>query len=288
MDNYVGKIVKISGADSWGREFTTVGVVCAQREGSLRDRTVFSIIKTDGTLADSVAIMHNSDAKITATKIEPKLRAALKEAYKFKLKLDAFEEKYKKELQEHKNAFVSALNGVKENSNDLTSFEFIDAVVSLFEEKYPSSGDYYTKRFEADCWSPTEVTVKQSQDVDKWANPEKYSFLYREYDNTIHVHYDSKSFKEFCERNAPRIIPELEKHCKVDVSGSLGDKEWLSAERTYTFPIKYGYSKKSIEDIKERLFGIRVKQQSVDEQIAAAERQKGSSGVKKDNINKER
>lgn len=282
MENYIGKIVKISGTDSWGHEFSRVGMVYAQREGFKGDSTVFSIIKTDGTLADTVAVMHDGNAKITATKIEPELRVALKEAYKLKLKLDAFEEKYKSELQVQKNAFANALNGVKENSNDLTSNEFIDAVVELFRERYPSSGDYYTKRFEADCWSPTEVTVKQSQDVEKWANPEKYGFLYREYDNTIHMRHDSKELKVFCERNAPRVIPELEKCCKVGTSASLGDKEWLSVERTYTFPIKYGYTKKSVEEIKERIFGICVKQPSVDEQIAAAEKQKFCSS--KNNI----
>ena len=288
MENYVGKIVKISGTDAWGREFSTVGMVYAQREGFKGDSTVFSLIKTNGTLADSVAVIHNSNSKITSTKIEPELRAALKEAYKTKLKLDAFEDKYKKELAAHKDALQSALKEVKENSIDLTSTEFIDAVLALFEERYPSTGSYYTKRFEAACWSPTEVTVKQSQDIEKWANPEKYPFLYREYDNTIHMHHDSKSLKDFCERNAPRVIPELAKHCKTDVSASLGDKEWLSVERTYTFPIKYGYTKKSIEEIKERLFGIRMKQSSIDEQIANAEKQKTTPTNKFNPKDKER
>ena len=33
MDNYVGKIVKISGKDSWGRDVSIVGIVYAQKEG---------------------------------------------------------------------------------------------------------------------------------------------------------------------------------------------------------------------------------------------------------------
>lgn len=283
MENYVGKIVKISGTDSWGHDFATVGLVYAQREGFKGDSTVFSLIKTNGSIADTVAVMHNNNAKITSTKIEPELRSALKNAYKMKLKLDAFKEKYSKELAMHEEALKGALKEVKENSNDLTSNEFIDAVVDLFRERYPSSGDYYTKRFEADCWSSTEVSVKQSQDVEKWASPEKYGFLYREYDNTIHMRHDSKELKEFCERNAPRVIPELAKHCKTDVSASLGDKEWLSVERTYTFPIKFGYSKKSIEEIKERLFGEVVKMPSLSAQMNAAAAKKEDSRTLKNN-----
>lgn len=267
MENYVGKIVKISGTDSWGRDFATTGLVYAQREGFRGDSTVFSLIKTNGSVADTVAVMHNDNAKITSTKIEPELRAALKEAYRMKLKLDSFEEKYNKELAAHKDAFKNALTGVKENSNELTSNEFIDAVLAEFEKRYPSSGDYYRKYFTADSWSSTEISVKQVQDIEKWASPEGYSFLFREYDNTIHMRYDSKELKDFCERNAPRVIPELAKHCKTDVSASLGDKQWLSVERIYTFPIKYGYSKKSIEEIKERLFGKVVKKPSLSSQM---------------------
>lgn len=279
MENYVGKIIKISGTNSWGREFTVTGIVYAQHDNDrVGGSTTFSMIKTDGSVASSISVRHDDAIKITSTKIDPELRAALKEAYKTKLKLDAFEEKYNKEVAAHKDAVSMALKNVKANSNELTSNEFIDAVVSLFDEKYPASGNYYTKRFEASSWSTTEVTVQQSEDVDKWANPEKYGFLYREYDNTIHMYHDSKELKEFCERHAPSIIPELAKHCKTSVSASLGDKEWLSVSRRYTFPIKHGYTKKSIEEIKERIFGIRTKLPSVEEQIAMAEGQKTPSG----------
>lgn len=276
MEDFVGKVVKISGKDNWGIDFSITGIVYTQREGFKGNSTIYSLIKTNGSIADKVVVMHNGEAKVTSTKIAPELRIALKEAYKAKLKLDAFEEKYKKELASHKDFLNSALISVKESSKEYSSSEFIDKVVALFDEKYPSSGDYYRKYFEADSWSSTQVSVRQSQEIEKWANPEKYPFLYREYDNTIHIRSDSKSLKDFCDRNAPRIIPELEKHCKVEVSASLGDKEWLSVQRVYTFPIKYGFSQMSIDDIKERFWGERSKKISIEEQISSAERQKGA------------
>lgn len=287
MENCVGKVVKISGKDSWGRDVAIVGIVYAQKEGYKGESTVYSLIKTNGSIADSVAVKHSGDVKVTSTRVAPEVREALKEAYKTKLKLDAFKARYEKELSAHKEALDGSLAAVKASSKEMTPSEFRDKVRSLFAEKYPATGGYYsTKSFDVVCYSPSEITVEQSQDVDKWANPEKYSFLYREYDNTIHISYDSKSYKDFCARHAPRVIPELAKYCDAEVEASLGDKEWLSVGRRYTFPIKFGYSEKSIEELKERVWGERVKQPSIAEQIARAEGMKAGGTASRDSKNK--
>lgn len=288
MENCVGKVVKISGKDSWGIDISIVGIVYAQKEGYKGKSTVYSLIKTNGSIADSVAVMHDGDVKVTSTRVAPEVREALKEAYKTKLKLDAFKVRYEKELVAHKAALDASLATVKINSKEMTPSEFAAKIGNLFSEKYPATGGYYsTKSFGVISCSPTEITVEQSQDVDKYANPEKYSFLYREYDNTIHMNSDTKSYKDFCARHAPSVIPELAKYCDAEVEASLGDKEWLSVGRLYTFPIKYGYSEKSIEELRERVWGERVKQPSIAEQIARAEGMKaGGAAGSRDSKNK--
>lgn len=271
MDNYVGRIVKISGTNPWKHPVSKVGIVYAQKEGYKGESTNFTLIKPNGEI-ESVSVVHNSDTKITATKLDPDLRAALKESYKVKVKLEAFRSKVSQELKRMEGELADTLRIVKETSGELTSNEFIDQINTLLRERYPATGGYYTtKSFSVVCWSATVVTAEQSQDVDKWANPEKYSFLYREYDNTIHISYDSQSYKDFCVRNAPSVIPELAKYCDANIEATLGDKEWLSVGRRYTFPIKHGYSQKSIEEIKMLLFGGRAKPQSIEEQIRDAE-----------------
>lgn len=279
MDNYVGKIVKISGTDSWSHDFSVVGIVCGQRAGFKGDSTVFSLIKTDGSYCDSVAVMHNEKAKITATQIEPELRNALKEAYRAKIKLTAFEEKYNAEKKVLEEALSATYLKIKEHSNDMTSREFMDALGKLFTDKYPSSGGMWDRKyFEVNSISSKEVSMRQVQDVEKYATPEGYPFLHRRYDETLSIDSQSPEYKRFCERHAPNIIPELGKHCKTEVYAGLGDKNWLSVIRVYSFPIKYGYSKKSLQDIQERILGMKVSKPSLSSKIEAAEARSGSGG----------
>lgn len=278
MENYVGKIVKISGTDSWHRPFSVTGIVYGQREGFKGDSTVFSLIKTNGTVADNVTVVHDDNIKITSTKIEPELREALKGAYKNKVRFDAFEKKYREERELLDVKMKESLKCVKTASGEMTLREFAEKVENMFCEKYPSTGGYYSKYFSLSSYSSTEITMGQRQDIEKWANPEKYGFIYREYDETLHIMYSSKEYERFCQNNAPAVIPQLAKYCKTDVCAGLGDKGWLTAERTYTFAVKYGCTQKSLDDIKERILGELVKSVSLEDTLARATERSSKTG----------
>lgn len=270
--DYVGKIVKVSGQDRWGHSINATGIVYEQTSPDYADSVVvLSLIKTDGTFGKvRFDVNDDRDVKVTSTQIDPELRSALKEAYKSKVKLDAFEAQRVVQEKALKADLNVKLTAVQQNSNDLTDRQFMDEVEKLFTSHYPSSGEYYRKYFELSSWNSKEICVQQTQDVEKYASPEAYSFLHRYYDNTIHVDYESSEYKRFCQLNAPRIIPELAKNCKTDVCARIGDKNWLTASRTYTFPIKYGYTKKSLEELASRLFGEPMKKPSLDSQIGSA------------------
>lgn len=274
MDNYVGKVVKITGKDGLNLDFVFTGIVYEQK--ILRDRPAVSLILTNGAVKPDLRLV--SDYKITSTKIEPELRVALKDAFRAKVKLMAFEQKYLAEKEVLENSLSKTLLSVKDNSNEMTTREFMDAVEKLFTEKYPSSGNWNLKYFTIASYSSNEITMKQVQEVEKYANPEKFSFLYREYDDAMFIEENAPGYKEFCERNAPGIIPELGKHCTTEVFATIGDKNWLSVNRAYTFPIKYGTTKKSLEDIKERILGMKP---SLESRIKSAESSRERASAEK-------
>ena len=82
------------------------------------------------------------------------------------------------------------------------------------------------------------VDVELSLDVEKWASPERYSFLFREYDGNIFVNRELSSYKKFLKKYEKNLnllnVEEKEElarkyKCKINQYSSfeIGDKNWL-------------------------------------------------------------
>lgn len=249
--NYIGKVIKVQ-YKGGGQALSSVGIVYNQ-EGQGGD-TKLSMVLTNGA-EWSCRPGTLRETKISSVRIDKDLRTALEKVCDAKIKQKAFLDRFWKEKTRHEDAVESSLKALKEHSGELTRREFMEEVERLFREKYPATGSWCRRYFSWDSVSDKTFSVRQSQDVEKYANPENYSFIYREYDNTLHINSSVKGYKEFCERNAPPILPEL-KSAKTSVSSSVGDK-WLQVHRSYEFPLKDGFTKKSLQAVSELLYPSR-------------------------------
>lgn len=274
IKNYVGKVVRLSFSRN-GSDASQIGVVYAQENQD--GRVVFKMLLTNGQLWTGT-FRADDNLKFSSVRIDEGLRKALTDFCKVKIKQDEFLSRFTQEKYRHEDNVKSAINAVKERSDEMTTTDFMNVVRGLFQQRYPSSGGWNEQRyFDCHSCSSTDVTVCQCQEIEKYATPECYSFLYREYDGYLFVRHDCQEHDDFCRRNAPPILPEL-KNFESKVYATLGDKNFLEVERTYEIPLKYGLSKRSIEHIKESVFGIKP---SLDNVIASADTQKGS-GVARD------
>lgn len=270
LKNYVGKVVRINYLYN-NKECSEVGVVYKQEERG--DKVSFSMLLTNGQSWAPTFDLKNI-SKISSARIDEALRGALIEYCKVKIKQEAFLENFWKEKSMHENNVSAALKAVKEHSDELTVNDCMDAITDLFQDRYPSGGGFHSRNyFYCTSGCSTDITISHCQEIEKYASPESYPFLYREYDGCIFVRRDSKAHKDFCERNAPAVKPEL-KQFKSEIYATIGDKNFLSVERAYKIPLKYGLSKRSVDYIKEAVFGIK---KSLTEVIESAQGQKSSS-----------
>lgn len=78
-------------------------------------------------------------------------------------------------------------------------------------------------------------------------------------DGYLFVEDSHPSYKKFRDAHAPAELSGLKGKAKTSVCANVGDKNFLTVSRTYTFPLKHGITKQSLEDIQTLLSG---KQQS--------------------------
>ena len=144
-----------------------------------------------------------------------------------------------------RNAIEMHKNKLIEVSGFYSSNVFNSKAEALFEK-------YLHKNLRICSWSKDYIILSEYKDIEKWYNPEKFPFLYREYDNTIHIG-DSDAANKFAKQNAPDIIPRLKKiskECKVSLS--LGDK-WLGVDMEYKIVMPYGFTQKSLDYFEDKI-----------------------------------
>lgn len=270
--NYVGKVIKVYyKAD--GKEHMKTGIVISQ--GTLSNgKPKMSMLLTDGNewLSSYVNV-----EKITSARIDENLRAALTQYYKAKTEQETFLQTFWKEKGRHEQNVSASLKAVRDCSGSMSYNEFSAAVEKLFKDTFPSEEDHsgwYKKYFHCSGGCQTEISIDHVQDIEKYATPEKYSFIRRRYDDTLTIESDTPGFQQFCERNAPPVIPSLKGKCKTEVDANIGDK-WLTVCRTYTLPLTNGYNKESLQDLKA-LLTAPVKSKLSD-RISSAEKKKAAN-----------
>lgn len=286
IKNYVGKVVKVQ-FTSLGKPTSRTGVVFQQDNGP--SSVKLHMILTTGAEWEPT-FREGEDLTISSVRIDKDLREALEKVCDAKIKHKAFLDKFWKEKSMHETNVANSLKELKECSDEMTREAFMQEVEAMFREKYPASGGFQRQRyFTWDSVSDKAFSVSQTQEMEKYIQPESYAFIYREYDGTLFIDSSVKGYKEFCERNAPPILPELKDKAKTTVSASIGDKNFLLVHRSYEFPLKDGFTKKELQGIRDMLYPSR--KLSLDDKIKEAGAKAGASNARaknpvKDDISK--
>jgi len=265
--NYVGKILRTTYVYN-GQEHSRVGIVYQQeKEG---DHLRFTMLLPNGQEWKQ-PFTTESITKMTSVHMDESLRKALKDLCNVKLEQQAFLKQFWAEKLNYERKVAQAQAQVQELSGELSEYEFRTAIENLFREKYPTTGGYDTGRyFEINSWCKQEVTMRHVQEIQKWANPEQYPFMYREYDDNYFINENHPGYKSFCERHAAPLIPALKDYCK-GTGANVGDKRHLTVSRYYTFQIIHGFSRQSLQEISTILDGTRTKtKKSLNAQITNA------------------
>lgn len=267
--NYVGKVIKVYYTAS-GKEQTETGIVLSQRVLS-SGKPQMNMLLTDGNEWLSTYVKVD---KITSARIDETLRAALTQYYKARVEQEIFLNKFREEKAAHEQNVSNALRAVRDTSGTMSYNEFTSAVENLFKDTFPHEEDHsgwYKKYFHCSGGSQTEIQIDHVKDIEKYARPEQYPFIRRLYDDNLTIEPNTPGFQRFCERNAPAEIPALKGKCKSVIGASIGDK-WLTVKRTYKFPLVNGYSKQSLQALKELLCS--PAKSKLDDRIAFADKRK--------------
>lgn len=276
--NYVGKVVKIYYTSN-NKEYSQTGVVFAQ-QSTQNNNLKLSMLLTNGQEWDPIPF---TITKVSSTRIDEGLRNALTEYCKAKISHKAFLDKFWKEKSVHEDRVKSALNNVREFSGAISHNEFMDAVIGLLNKTFPSarhSEFHHNRYFSPNSIGNSEITISHVQEIEKYATPEKYPFIFREYDGCLFIESSHPSYKKFCDTHAPAELSALKGKAKTSVCANVGDKNFLTVSRTYTFPLKHGITKQSLEDIQTLLSGKQqaaVSPQSFQDKLNDAHSRSGKS-----------
>lgn len=282
MKDYTGKIVRVHYLAD-GQEYSKTGIVYDQKvKGENLDVTMFLTNGSSWQPPYKAQI-----AKVTSVRMEEDLRKALKELYDAKHSYDKFMADFQKQKQILSDAVYSATSAVKEASGEMTIRDFMEAAENLFRNRFPSTGGYYENRyFHCSSASPSEITLSQVQEVEKYADSKRYPFLYRRYDGSMTFTSEDNGFKNFCDRCAPPVIPVLNGFATITTDASVGDQGYLTVSRDYTFALPNGCTKQSLRYLQDILDGKvkapsgaekGTKKKSLADQIQSADGKKKAS-----------
>ena len=179
------------------------------------------------------------------------------------------------------NDYEKANNEVKESANSETTIKSKSALAEIVTEKickllkferYGKNRLETNKGYSIEINIPRsgdglEIRINKSIDIEKYASPEKYGFIFEEYDHTFHIvrDYATEQYDKLINSYKPKFqnfktnIPIIT-GIKEQYYLSLGDKEWLTAEHYIMFNIpikdKKEYSEKDIGSIADIMLNI--------------------------------
>lgn len=207
------------------------------------------IIKTNGEMSYLFTKCAGNDSVIadaTSCRIDPQVRSALVAYVKTKTAYSNWMKVKQKEEQVFRETLNEDVETLKRIYDEKCGFDdptlFIQKVRESLEKRYlwnpedswqrPSS-----KYDDIDCYlhnGSLHITLRN--DVEKYARPERYSFIGREYDQTLYIE-DGKKAEQFA-KNAISIPRAWHDVGKVSYGCSLGDKNWLQVACRVVLPVK--------------------------------------------------
>lgn len=241
----IGKVIKKPYSTNQTTPVEIVGIISEVAENYIY------ILRVDSH--ECLKIFKTDIIDFKATKsLSKEARDILKKLLEVKQKRNEEKVRYEKlraQFDADERAYKLALTEV---TGILTAQQFCKEIENLINTVVKASNYIFVNSY-----SDTEISFCENVDVEKWPSPEKYSFIYREYDNYLSIYSHAKEcedYKRVLKAYAPKKRPAFERiSYKNDAYLSLGDK-YLNAHRCYY--VKHnGYTKASLEELKKKLGG---------------------------------
>lgn len=218
-----GSIYKITNGEN-----TFVGIFLGEKD---RWGGKVSLFMT--TAANLVEIEIQKEITIASTRLQPKIRESLIKMYKMYTEKENILAKTK-ELEDALRENDISLRAEQEILKKLSGLFKIEDIFRKFYNMSSGSTDP----------NKPEFTFSVEKPIEKYANPQTYSFLDTEYDGCLFITDHEAAIKE-CAFSIPASeINQLKTQLnhtsliRVEDSCSLGDKNWLYANKDFTFRIK--------------------------------------------------
>lgn len=211
-----------------------------------KTENILTIIHLDGT----VCSMKTKDIiNITSTRISSDVRSIMRDLIQLKTAKAVEEERHMVFMRECDDKVHTLSKELIEATGLMSPSEFEYRLQDILEKH--GYRHMFLSGWENDG---SVIELTESKSIQKYASPESYSFIYREYDGCCFLNSDSKEAKKFAKENAPverctlkKIATAIEKYLE------LGDKNWLSANTTYKIKLAYGFSQQSLKDLETKL-----------------------------------
>lgn len=239
-DMYKVKRFKIK--DDYRSEYETIGILVENNnvEDFLANPLYaynYKILDMDG---DEIQVRENDIQKISAVKnIDKNIREMLNQYGLKRKQID-------KKISKIKNEFIGLSENKEKEEKELLK-SIVEERKMLFPEEFDRGiyekikkliGNEYSL-YTSGSYMDNSVHIGISKDIEKYAKPENYSFIYEEYDRTLHIDSDMPSYKKFKEKYdknfnilSSKELKKLEKQfgCIIEQHSnlSIGDKDWLS------------------------------------------------------------
>ena len=201
------------------------------------------MVKLDGTTVSLVEVK-----EISSVRLAPNVRQVLKEYAMSHANLYRLEKQYKEQILAVKNTILTYKKTLKRVTGIMDTYDFNTRLECSISNKVGVNMNISSWCFVDD--KDSYVEIEQTSDICKWATPEEYPFINREYDGTLRLNYEHYAVKKYAEKYAPQILLSLKRvSYKTEKRLTIGDKGTLCAHTVYKIPIKFGCTEKSVEDI---------------------------------------
>ena len=230
------KVGDIKKFNKGGEEF--VGVVVGHSHNGL------SVITADGRQGN---LYFTDNITYSATRLDPKLRSQLELIAEEKRKYDKMEEDYKKLAV----AKEKQLEKVRAEISKVLAIQGkfgVRDTCDIFEKYLKKAHPNLCKKLLDDySWEANNTPVgiwlqmRRSDYFDKWVSPNRYDFLYKEYDGQLMIHGETKQYKDLCKKygnkDAQFTMGALKGKYQTEGKIYAGDKDSLTYMHTISILI---------------------------------------------------
>lgn len=256
-DMYILKKVEVKGYDE------VIGIIVQQDNRHYE----LKVITIEG---DELQFSPSQLIKVSITRgLDEKVRDMMnkygkEEKIRFQ-KLQKMRNEIKELEKERNNENSKVLEGIIEARGLLSQKEFNSKLSETVQGLVPRG--FYSNLAISSMYQSMSIDI--SNDIQKWASPDEYPFLFEEYDRSLHMSEGGKAYNELKARYENKLtlanekaIKKIEKDfkCKIKTNSylSIGDKDWL----TYEFGVNIDFlgdlslNKEKLKDVTKIIKGI--------------------------------